>query len=151
MDAAEIRAAVEGKDLDRMVAGLAHDVVVHSPVAHRPFHGVPAARILFQAILDTYQDFRYVEELHGERSLGLIFQTRIGDRETHGLHHIRFAADGLAQELTVMVRPLSAAQAFAQLVGPKVMELLGEAGQAAQPAVAVAGKPTAAAAAPTST
>ncbi len=129
MDATEIRNAVEGKDLDRMVAGLAQHVVVHSPVAHRPFHGAPAARILFQAILDTYQDFHYVEELHGERSLGLIFHTKIGDRETHGLHHIRFNADGLADELTVMVRPLSAAQAFAQLVGPKVMEFLPPAGQ----------------------
>jgi hypothetical protein len=150
VDAAEIRAAVEGKDLDRMVAGLAEDVVVHSPVAHRPFQGVPAARILFQAILETYQDFHYVEELHGERSLGLIFKTQIGDRETHGLHHIRFTADGLADELTVMVRPLSAAQAFAQLVGPKVLELLGAAGQVVQPAVAVPGSPTAQGAAPTS-
>jgi hypothetical protein len=129
VDAAEIRNAVEGKDLDRMVAGLAQDVVVHSPVAYRPFQGVSAARILFQAILETYQDFHYVEELHGEASLGLIFQTRIGDRETHGLHHIRFNADGLADELTVMVRPLSAAQAFAQLVGPKVVELLAQAAQ----------------------
>jgi hypothetical protein len=129
VDAADIRTAVESKDLDRMVAGLAEDVVVHSPVAHRPFQGVPAARILFQAILDTYQDFHYVEELHGERSLALIFQTRIGNRETHGLHHIRFNADGLADELTVMVRPLSAARAFAQFVGPKVMQLLAKSGQ----------------------
>ncbi len=148
MNAAEIRSAVEGHDLDRMVAGLAEDVVVHSPVAYRPFHGLPAARILFQAILEIYQDFHYVDELHGECSLGLIFQTKIGDRETHGLHYIRFNADGLADELTVMVRPLSAARAFAQLVGPKVMELLAQTGQQA---TAVAGSsPTAGAAPPTS-
>jgi hypothetical protein len=123
----EIRAAVEAKDLDRMVAGLSPDVVVHSPVAYRPFHGVDAARVLFRAILDTYQDFRYREELHGEHSAALIFDTRIGDRETQGLHHLRFGPDGQVDEVTVMVRPLSAAQAFAEVIGPKVMAALAAA------------------------
>lgn len=130
MDASEIRTAVEGKDLERMVAGLADDVVVHSPVAYRPFHGTAAAKILFQAILDTYEDFHYVEELHGDHSLALLFRTRLGDRETQGLHHITFNSQRLAEEITVMVRPLSAAQAFAELVGPKVMSLLQAASSA---------------------
>jgi hypothetical protein len=80
-----------------------------------------ATRVLFEAILDSHEDFRYVEELHGSNSFALLFRARIGDRELQGLHHVHLNPQGLADELTLMVRPLSGAQAFAAAVGPKVL------------------------------
>jgi hypothetical protein len=40
----------------------------------------------------------------------------VGDRELDGVDILRFGEDGLVRELTVMVRPLSAAIALAEVM-----------------------------------
>ncbi|HEX6887277.1 MAG TPA: nuclear transport factor 2 family protein [Candidatus Nanopelagicales bacterium] len=117
------RVAVEARDLDGMVAGLADDVRLHSPVAFRPFAGREAVRTVFANLFEVFEDFHYVDELAGQGTHALIFQARIGGREVQGLDHLRYDADGLVSEFTVMVRPLSAAIALAEAMGPRVAHL----------------------------
>lgn len=114
------RAAVETKDLDAILACLAEDMEFRSPVVFKPYHGRESIRTLLGIIMEVFEDFRYTAELHdGDRSV-LVFETRVGDREVQGLDLLRYRDDGLVAEFTVMVRPLSAAIALAETVGPRL-------------------------------
>jgi hypothetical protein len=123
MDTHPFRAAVEAGDLDAMVAQLSEDVEFHSPVSFRPFVGREAVERVLAAVLDTFEDFRYVDELEGDGTHALIFRTRVGDRQVHGLDHLELDGDGRIAVFTVMVRPLSAVAALAEAMGPKVADV----------------------------
>lgn len=105
-----------------MVAALAPDVVFNSPVKHRPFEGREAVSALFGALLETFEDFRYTDEFEagGDGAKALVFRARVGERELEGIDILRFDAEGLVADFTVMVRPLSGAIALAEEVGRKL-------------------------------
>jgi len=116
----DFRDAIERGDLDGMVATLADDVVLHSPVSFKPFEGREAVAQLFEILLRIFEDFRYTDELHGEEVHALIFRARIGDREVEGVDLIRPGPDGRIVDFTVMVRPLTGVVALAEAVGPQL-------------------------------
>jgi hypothetical protein len=120
MSHAAFRAAVEAGDHAGMVAEFAPDGILRSPVTFKPFEGREAVGRLFAILLETFEDFRYTDELEAQGKAALVFRARVGDREVEGLDLFRFDADGKIAELTVMVRPLSAAIALAEAVGPKL-------------------------------
>ena len=111
------RKAVVNRDLQAAVATLASDVILHSPVSFKPTSGQPAVSALFSILLKAFEDFRYVAQFDGEAGTVLHFRTRIGDREVEGIDMIHTNADGLIDDFTVMVRPLSAALALRDSVG----------------------------------
>jgi hypothetical protein len=104
----------EGRDHEQLVAALAPDVVFRSPIVYKPYEGRQAVAPLLAAVMQVFEDFSYVDRLEGEGSATLIFRARVGDRELDGLDYLRFREDGLVSELTVMVRPLSAALELAE-------------------------------------
>lgn len=120
MSAQAFRAAVESRDLDGMMAQLSPDVVLHSPVSFKPFEGAGAVRNLLGIILETFSDFAYTDELAGEGTHILVFRAKVGDKEVQGIDLLRFGADGLVDDFTVMIRPMSGVIALAQAVGPKL-------------------------------
>jgi hypothetical protein len=103
-----------------MTAALTDDVRLWSPIAFRPFEGREAVSALFAILLETFEDFRYTDELPGDAVHALVFRARIGDKEVEGLDLIRSREDGLIDDFTVMVRPLSGAIALAEAVGAKL-------------------------------
>ncbi len=103
-----------------MVACLAPDVVFHSPVTFRPYVGIEAVSALLGVVFETFEDFRYTDELEGDEICALVFEARVGDREVQGVDLLRFDDSGRISELTVMVRPLSAVTALAEAVGPRL-------------------------------
>jgi hypothetical protein len=118
--ASDFRDAIERGDLDGMVATLADDVVLHSPVSFKPFEGRDAVAQLFGILVRTFEDFRYTDDLPGEDVHAMIFRARIGDREVEGLDLIRPGPDGRIVDFTVMVRPLTGVVALAEAVGPQL-------------------------------
>ena len=52
----------------------------------------------------------------------------MGDRELHGCDFLHTGQDGLIDELTVMVRPRSAALALAEAMNAEVLAVQGELG-----------------------
>jgi hypothetical protein len=114
------RRAVEANDPEAMSAALAPDVVFRSPIVFRPYEGREAVMGLLSLVSQVFEDFRYVDELHGEDTSCLLFRARVGDRELDGLDYLRLGPDGLVTELTVMVRPLSAAHALARAMEAKL-------------------------------
>jgi hypothetical protein len=110
------RAAVEAGDLPAAVALLADDVVFHSPVVFRPYQGRDAVAPILHAVARVFEDFRYEREIGapGAPDHALVFRTRVGERELQGTDLLHTREDGTIDELTVMVRPLSAAYALAE-------------------------------------
>jgi hypothetical protein len=120
MRAVAFRAAVESRDLEAAVARLSPSVVLHSPVTFRPFEGREAVSALFAILLEVFEDFRYVAEFESADGEVLHFTARVGDREVEGIDMVRFDAEGLIEDFTVMVRPLSAAMALRDAVGSRL-------------------------------
>lgn len=113
------RAAVEAGDVDAVVALLAENVVFTSPVAFKPYPGKPITAAILRGVFRVFTDFRYVREIGDPEGSdhALVFRAKVGDREIEGCDFLHFDGDGKIDELTVMVRPLSAAQALAEAMG----------------------------------
>lgn len=110
------RSAVETGDIDRVLELASPDVVFKSPVVFRPYRGRDELGVLLRAVIKVFEDFRYEREIGAEGATdhALVFRARVGDRELEGCDFIHVGADGLIDEFTVMVRPLSAALALAE-------------------------------------
>ncbi|MDH6697767.1 nuclear transport factor 2 family protein [Streptomyces sp. MAA16] len=124
-----LREAVEAGDLDAVEALLAEDVVFTSPVAFKPYPGKAITAAILRAVTRIFEDFRYERELAGAdgRDHALVFRTRVGGRELTGCDFIHLDENGLIDELTVMVRPLSAAQALSEAMGAQFDRIVEEA------------------------
>ncbi|MCQ9130478.1 MULTISPECIES: nuclear transport factor 2 family protein [Streptomyces] len=123
------REAVEAGDLDAVEALLADDVVFTSPVVFKPYPGKAITASILRAVSQVFEDFRYERELDGNdgRDHALVFTARVGERQLTGCDFIHLDDSGLIDELTVMVRPLSGAQALAAAMGARFDEIVEEA------------------------
>ncbi|MEU3844601.1 nuclear transport factor 2 family protein [Streptomyces sp. NPDC028635] len=123
------REAVEAGDLDAVEALLADDVVFTSPVVFKPYPGKAITAAILRGVWTVFEDFRYVRELTGAdgRDHALVFTARVGDRELTGCDFIHVDDQGLIDEFTVMVRPLSGAQALAAAMGAKFDDIAADA------------------------
>jgi hypothetical protein len=122
------RKAVEARDPEAMAAALADDVVFRSPVAFRPYPGKAITAAILRGVLRVFEDFRYVRELSGGdgRDHALVFEARIGDVRVEGCDFLHLDDAGLIDEFTVMVRPLSAAQALAEAMAAQFEQIQRE-------------------------
>ncbi|MFI6932891.1 nuclear transport factor 2 family protein [Streptomyces sp. NPDC050287] len=123
------REAVEARDLDAVEALLAEDVVFTSPVVFEPYAGKAITAAILRAVIRVFEDFRYVRELSGAdgRDHALVFTARVGERQIDGCDFIHLDEDGLIDEFTVMVRPLSGTQALAAAMGAQFEQIAKEA------------------------
>ena len=110
------RAAIEAQDLDAALELLADDVAFRSPVVYKPYEGREAMTVILRAVFQVFEDFRYVREIGAEGAAdhALVFRASVGGRELEGCDFIHVREDGLIDEFTVMVRPLSGTLALAE-------------------------------------
>jgi hypothetical protein len=88
-------------------------VVLHSPVAHRPYVGRETAAQIVSAVATVLAGFHYEREI-GTDTAALIFRATVDGLDIQGCDFVHTRDDGLIEELTVMVRPLKAATVFAE-------------------------------------
>lgn len=117
--ASRFRAAVEARDATAAAAVLAPDVVLHSPILHEPFHGRETVGRLLELVPQTIDELHYVDEVRGADGAALVFAGRVGDVEVQGVDLLHEDAAGRIDRFTVMLRPLSAAIAFAKAMGER--------------------------------
>ena len=94
-----------------------------APRSFKEYRGVETVSGLLRCVFETFEDFRYTDELAGSGDdpvHALIFRARVGERTLEGMDLLRIGPDGLIADFTVMVRPLSGLIALAQAMGPKV-------------------------------
>jgi hypothetical protein len=114
------REVVEAKDLAALEAILSEDVVLHSPVTFRPFEGRAVVGHVLRTVAQVFQDFRYVAELESGELTTLVFKARVGEREVDGIDLVRTGDDGLIDDITVFIRPLSGLSALRDEMGRRL-------------------------------
>ncbi|MFF4381472.1 nuclear transport factor 2 family protein [Kitasatospora sp. NPDC001547] len=123
------RKAVEDRDHEAMAALLAEDVVFTSPVAFKPYPGKAITAAILRGVMRVFEDFTYVREIAdpGGRDHALVFTATVDGKQIQGCDFLHVDEDGLIDDFTVMVRPLSAAQALAAAMGAQFERIAAEA------------------------
>jgi hypothetical protein len=114
------RAGVEAGDEEATLATLSPGVVFRSPAVHRAYEGRDTVAGLLRVVAQTFENFRYVNEWRDGATTILLFEANVGDRDLQGIDILEEGADGLVEQLTVMVRPLSGLQALAGAVAARL-------------------------------
>ncbi|MFG3016299.1 nuclear transport factor 2 family protein [Streptomyces cinerochromogenes] len=124
------RVAVESGDLDAVAGLLADDVVFTSPVAFKPYRGKAITAAIVRGVSRVFEDFTYVREIASPdgRDHVLVFTATVAGKQLQGADFLHVDEDGRIDEFTVMVRPLSAAQALAEAMGAQFEQIALEAG-----------------------
>jgi hypothetical protein len=113
MEPHAFRRAAEAKDLDLLRETLAEDVVLHSPILFKGFEGRDMAIIVLSNVIEVFEDFRYLDEVHGDGSVVLRFAAKVdGKFEIEGIDYLTLDEEGRVIDLTVFLRPQKAVQAF---------------------------------------
>ncbi len=120
--ATRFREAVENKDISAAAELFSSDIVFHSPATFHPFVGIETVTALLTIVEATFEDFRYTDQLEAGDVQALIFRASIDGRELEGIDLLRLDADGLIEDFTVMLRPISGLLPFAQAMGEKVTQ-----------------------------
>ncbi len=123
------RAAAEAKDFAAAEDLFAPDATFRSPVVFKPYEGREQIAVLLGAVVQVFEDFRYLEQVETGDVAVLVFEARVGDKQLQGVDILKFGEDDRIAEMTVMVRPMSGMHALAE----QMRRMLEEAG-AGQPA-----------------
>ncbi|CAL9282650.1 nuclear transport factor 2 family protein [Streptomyces olindensis] len=125
------RKAVESGDMDAVAALLADDVVFTSPVAFKPYPGKAITAAILRGVSRVFQDFTYVREIANPdgRDHAFVFTATVAGKQLQGCDFLHFDDHGKIDEFTVMVRPLSAAQALSEAMGAQFEQIAREAAE----------------------
>ncbi len=120
------RYAVESHDMETAIEQLSPDVVFSSPVVYKAYEGKEIVGAILRAVGEVFEDFSYESETtEGGRTV-LVFNARVGEKSVQGADFLKFGPDGLIEELTVMVRPMSGMHALAETMKAR-LEAVGAA------------------------
>jgi hypothetical protein len=119
------RWAVESRDPETLTAALDPEVTFHSPLTDVPIQGRDRVLALFAVLAGVFEDFEYIDELAGERSVALVFRLRVDGQHIEGVDHLRLAEEGRVRSIAVSMRPLPATQALATRISEPLEQLLG--------------------------
>ncbi|WP_374999927.1 nuclear transport factor 2 family protein [Aeromicrobium sp. CTD01-1L150] len=108
-------------DLQRLDALLADEVVFRSPAVHTPQEGRALTTAYLRAALVVLgPSLSYQRELVHADSAVLEFTADLEGVQVHGIDFLRWDADDLLVEFTVMVRPLKGLQTLVELMGAEL-------------------------------
>ena len=123
MKSDRFRAAAESKNFSAIDELFTEDVVFFSPVVFKPYKGREAVAMLLGAVVQVFEDFRYVDQLETGDAAALAFSARVGDRELDGIDFLHFTAAGKVDRMAVYVRPMSGVNALAAAMQKKLEEV----------------------------
>lgn len=94
---------------------LSERIVFRSPVAHTPYPGKAAIRLVLKTVNTVFQNFAYHRSFVSEDGCSIVleFSAEVDGKALKGIDMLRFDAHGLIEEFEVMVRPMSGLQALA--------------------------------------
>jgi hypothetical protein len=114
------RRAAESKDFEAADELFTEDVTFRSPMVFKPYEGRDAIKVILGAVVQVFEDFRYIDQIETGDSAVLVFEARVGDRELQGIDYLRFAEDDRIVEMAVMVRPASGLMALGEAMKAKL-------------------------------
>jgi hypothetical protein len=118
---ATYRTASEVNDLDALMATMAPDVEVVSPLSGRMvFRGPDDVRLLLGAVYSTVRDMHWNEEVGDDTARILIGTFKAGPFRASDAMAFDLAPDGRIRRIRPHLRPWLATTLFALLLGPQV-------------------------------
>jgi SnoaL-like domain len=111
----EYQQATEAHDVQAVIALLAPDIIVRSPITTRiRFEGIDDVSDLFIRIFDILSDIRFYETIgEGESSQVIFWRARVGKHYLEEANLLRLDDQGRIKEMTVFMRPLPGVLALA--------------------------------------
>ena len=116
------RKAFEGGDHSGVVATFADDIVLHSPaVIESEYPGSQLVATIMGLAMETIEEPRIRDVLHSDDGTthALIVEGRVGTQRLQGTLYLHTNSTGLVDDVTFMVRPLRANQAFVSAMGAR--------------------------------
>jgi hypothetical protein len=112
--------AIDG--LGRVGELMHSEIVFRSPAVFKPYHGATAASLILNSVAQVFEGFVYHRQMPSPDGLSITleFTARIGDKSIKGVDIISFDANGLIAEFEVLIRPLNALQALAEIMADKL-------------------------------
>jgi ketosteroid isomerase-like protein len=113
---------VVSHDMAGLDAILADDAVFRSPMAHSPYPGAAAVKLILGTVIRVFEDFNYHRQLASADGLSVMleFSAHVGGRQLKGIDLIRFNEQGKIVDFEVMVRPMSGLQALGEEMGRRL-------------------------------
>lgn len=113
---------VVARDMAGLEAILAKDAVFRSPMAHNPYPGAAAVKLILGTVIQVFEDFSYHRQLASAdgQSVVLEFSAHVNGRQLKGIDLIRFNEQGQIVDFEVMVRPMSGLQALGEEMGRRL-------------------------------
>ena len=104
---------------------LSDQVVFRSPVAHTPYPGKTAIKLVLKNVNKVFENFRYHRRFVSEcgSSIVLEFSAEVSGKQLKGIDMIRFDEQGKIVEFEVMIRPMTGLQALAEAMGKRLAPL----------------------------
>jgi len=101
---------------------LSDRIVFRSPVAHTPYPGRAAIKLVLKTVNTVFEYFTYHRVLASAdgKSVVLEFSAEINGKALKGIDMLRFDDAGKIEEFEVMVRPMSGLHALADAMGAKL-------------------------------
>lgn len=125
---------LERNAMEELDPWLAEEIVFRSPVAHQPYPGKAAIKLVLKNVNQVFENFTYHRSFVSDdgSSAVLEFSAQVNGKQLKGIDMLRFDEAGRILEFEVMVRPLSGLQALAEEMGkrmaPHAGVLKGQAG-----------------------
>ncbi|KAA0180733.1 nuclear transport factor 2 family protein [Cupriavidus cauae] len=101
---------------------LSDRIVFRSPVAHTPYPGRDAIKLVLKTVNTVFQNFRYHRTFASTdgSSVVLEFSAEVDGKALKGIDMLRFDEEGRIVEFEVMVRPMSGLQALGAAMGERL-------------------------------
>jgi hypothetical protein len=113
-------AAIAARDAGALINTLAPDVVLHSAVTAVPFEGRDLVADTYRSVLESFEEFRIVDEFESGDTHAFFWEGRMGGRAVSGADRIRVDAEGRVREITVVGRPMAGVATFLTDIGPRL-------------------------------
>lgn len=115
------RRAAEAGDPDGVVATLAEDVVLFSPITEQVvFRGREEVRELLRSVFATLGDIRYHADVGDQRTRALFDRARLNGRTLEQATRLSLNERDEITEITIFFRPLPGLAALTAALGPRV-------------------------------
>jgi hypothetical protein len=114
-----MRKAMDARDHAAIVALLAPDVVLYSPILRTGrFEGRRAVSELFAVLLEHYEEWQCLHECEGDGVHALIARARVRGSEIDMVDVIRHDSNGRVCEVRVLARSLSGVAILTAVLAP---------------------------------
>ncbi len=117
---------LERNAMDELDPLLSDNILFRSPVAHTPYPGKAAIKLVLKTVNTVFQQFQYHRSFVSEDGLSVVleFSAEVSGKTLKGIDMLRFDHQGKIEEFEVMVRPMSALQALAAQMAAQIAPAL---------------------------